>query len=241
MDKGWLILIGGGILLLVYIIFREKNETDQADELEYTKDQARLENTSDQADPFLDDIVTAKQRTDSDVEESVRAHEKSLEAQFSKDIELANRLSEFAFEQELDVALIEVQEELLVFYPNDPKDKHADFDKYDSLKVSDFEGSESDDKWSFSFSFDGQRYTITVYKHWEVENFYTDYSLYEGGVEVFGIRKRGDGKEVTAFRKQGKWALVLLELHRRVRISFEKTSKEIGYRDAKEIEGRFTE
>ena len=47
--------------------------------------------------------------------------------------------------------------------------------------------------------------------------------------------------DITAFKKRGHWAKLLLEMHRRIQIERNKSSAEFKYSHADEIKTRFEE
>lgn len=199
-------------------------------------------------DPFLEEIASVKHEADAQVENATHAHEQNLEARFSEDLKLKERLSRFDREQDLDQALIGLWEEVK-HYP--AWIKREDFEKWDKLKLVNVEGSEAGESESISFSHETQRYTISVREWHGMEgDTYADFSLHEDGKEVFGIRCSVQYEEygtsyrcldITAFKKRRNWAQLLLDLHRRIRIEENKTSAEFKYFGADEIKSRFEE
>ena len=194
----------------------------------------------DVADPFLEEIASAKREADVDVDRATQTLERQLENRFSEDLGLKERLSRFAREHELDQALIAVWEEIK-YYPSWVK--REDFDKWNKLRLTDIEGSDEGEWNSVSFSHNGRRYSLSRKKWQGMAGTCADFSLKENGVEVFGISCSVDCDwlDIVTFKKHGQWAKLLLEMHRLIRIEENKSSTGLKYFRADEIKKRFEE
>jgi len=201
---------------------------------------------TDPGEPFLRDVLAAKQWADSEVEKAVRAHERDLETEYSEDMKLKDRLAAFATEQKLDQALIDLWQELKYYPTLDPR---AEIDST-RLKVSNVKGSRVNDLESITFSYQGHRYTITARDWGGTGEVYRDFALHEDGNEVFAINcsldkvgnpPRYAAYDVKAFKTRGHWARTLLDLHRHLRIQHDIRAAESRYYGADNIKGRFEE
>jgi len=200
------------------------------------------------SDPFLDEVAQAKQQTDLQVEAITRDYERELENRFSGDVQLKERLSQFARQQELDQALIAIWKEV-EHYP--AWVEREDFSKWNKLELVEIGGSEDGKVKTVLFSYGGHRYAVSE-KEWHGEegDAYADFVLREDGAEVFAIGCSVQYDEyvdsyrchsVNAFKKRGHWAKMLIELYRRIQINENKRSSELKYFNADKIKERFEE
>ena len=112
----------------------------------------------------------------------------------------------------------------------------------------------SGDVETVSFSYDGHPYSISE-SQWSApsdrdEGPYADLCLRECEVEVFGISCTLEFKDsvstytclsVSAFKKQGDWAKMLLDLHGRLQVARNKRRTDFKYFGASEIKAKFEE
>ena len=200
-------------------------------------------------DPFLDEIVRAKQETTLQIERASREHEDQFEAQFSNDIELKQRLSQFAREQELDKALVALWNEI-EHYPDWAK--REDFKKLNLLEIADIDSSQGGDSRTISFSHKSHLYALSrKTRVGFIDNDqYEDFVLQEDGREVFAIScsPEFDGYvtnyrclSVTMFKKRGQWAKLLLEMFGRIQLDRKRSSFKAKYSSAGEIKKHFEE
>ena len=196
------------------------------------------------SEPFLRDVVAARQWADAEVDKAVKAHEEALETQYAEDLKLKEQLAAFAIEQKLDEALTDLWQELK-YYPGSGTNVPVEADR---LKVTNVKGSRVNDVESITFSYQGHRYIISAREWGDVGEAYLDFTLHEDGQEVFGINcslnksatpPRYAAYDIRAFRKRGHWARMLLDLHRHIRIQREIHSAESRYHGADSIRGQF--
>ena len=201
----------------------------------------------EQTEPFLRDVVVAREWADSEVEKTVEAHRQDLDEQFSEDLKLKERLAAFAVEQRLDEAIIDLWQELK-HYP--ASYTLPDFRSTERLRVSNVKASRVNDLESITFTYQGHRYTIAAREWGGMGDTYRDFALHEDGNEVFGINcsldqaataPRYAAYDVTTFRKRGHWARMLLDLHHHLRIRSGIRTAESRYHGAAGIKGRFEE
>jgi hypothetical protein len=111
--------------------------------------------------------------------------------------------------------------------------------------------SETDRKRAVSFSWEGERYTVN-HREWRGIEGETnaDLSLFEGEGEVFGISSAINYTEwgsdyqcidITAFRRKGSWAKLLLHAHAVAEVAQQKADLELRYFGAGEIRKKFQE
>jgi len=199
-------------------------------------------------DPFLNEVAVAKRQSEQQIETATRCHERELETRFSDDIQVRERLSQFARQQELDSALVALWKEIK-HYPTWAK--REDWAKWNKLELVGLGGSHDGEVETVWFSDDGHQYTASV-KSWEgIEgNTYEDLSFLEDGAQVFAIEctvdYSGDDTiyschSVSAFKKRGNWAKLLIHLYSYIQIACNKSSSALKYFRADEIKGRFEE
>ncbi len=200
------------------------------------------------ADPFMEQVASEKARTDAAVSAALQQHERELEERFAADVRLKERLSQFARANELDKALVALWEEIKHYPAWSSRD---DFDKWNKLLLSGISGSEENDTKSIEFMQGTQRFKVTQRTWSGMEgDSYADFSFFEDGDQVFGISCSVDYEEygtsyrcfdVSAFKKRGNWAKVLLQYYGQIQIAQNKSSAEFKYFRADEIKSRFKE
>lgn len=199
-------------------------------------------------DPFMQQVASEKAHSDATVSAALQQHERELEEQFADDVRLKERLSQFARTNELDKALIALWEEIK-HYP--AWSSRGDFEKWNKLHLSGLSGAKENDIESVEFVHGTQRFSVTERTWSGVEGeSYADFSFLEDGNEVFAIGCSVDYGEygasyrclnVSAFKKRGSWAKVLLQYYGQIQIERNKTSAEFKYFRADEIKSRFEE
>jgi hypothetical protein len=199
-------------------------------------------------DPFLDEVANLRSQVDAQAKAATNARKRELDAQYAEDLNLRARLAEFAKNQRLDRALIDVWEKIK-HYPS--WSKREDFENWNKLNLKDISGSSNGKVKSVSFVESGSKYTITE-KTWdgmEGER-YADFALLENDEEMFSISCSVNYGEyatshschrVSGFKKRGNWARVLLSLHGRIQIEDGQRAAGSGYYDADKIKSRFEE
>lgn len=199
-------------------------------------------------DPFLVEVAAVKRQSDVQIETATREHERELDTRYSDDIELRDRLSQFAKQHELDRSLVYLWKEI-EHYP--AWSEREDFEQWNKLKLIGISGSRDGEVETVSFSYTGHQYTVSK-KSWHgmEGDTYADFSFLEDGAEVFAIGCSVDYGEydtsyrchsVSAFKKRGNWAKVLLQLYSRIQIERNKSSSDMKYFRADEIKARFEE
>jgi hypothetical protein len=199
-------------------------------------------------DPFLQDVASTKARTDAAVAAASQQHQRELDQRFDDDSKLKERLSQFARAHELDDALIALWKETN-HYP--AWSTRGDFDEWNKLRLTDIGGSSEKDTKSVEFTHGAQRYKVRerTWRGIEGES-YSDLSFFEEGNEVFAIGCSLDHGEyetsyrchsISALKKRGNWAQVLLEYYGRIKIERNKSSANFKYFRADEIKTRFKE
>jgi len=196
-------------------------------------------------DPFLHEVVAAKQSTDEQVAAATCEYQRELDARFSYDVQVKERLSRFAREHELDRALIALWEEIQ-HYPSWAQRK----DFGNKLKLASISGSHEKDVQSVEFTSEGQRFILSARTFHGMEGeSYADFSFWEDGTEVFAITYctrdeygfYDSGGNVDAFKKRGNWAKVLLRLYSQIQIERNKSRADSKYFGADKIKSRFEE
>lgn len=200
------------------------------------------------ADLFLGEVAEVKSQVDLQVKSETEARKRELEAQYAEDIKLRDRLSDFAKKHKLDKALVDLWESIQ-HYPS--WSKREDFGKWNKLNLKGISGSKDGKISSVSFVDSDSKYTITE-KSWsgmEGES-YADFSFLENEEEMFAIGCSVNYGEygsayschrISAFKKRGNWAKLLLTLYGQIQIERGKSAAGIGYFNADEIKTRFEE
>ena len=163
-------------------------------------------------------------------------------------MKLKERLSQFARAHELDKALVALWEETK-HYP--AWSSRGDFDKWNKLHLTDIGGSSEKDTQSVEFTHGAQHYKTTerTWSGLDGES-YADLSFFEEGNEVFAIGCSLEHGEygtsyrclnISALKKRGNWAQVLLEYYGHIKIERNKSSANFKYFRADEIKSRFEE
>lgn len=203
---------------------------------------------SEEADPFLQEVASEKKRIDTVISMAQQQHECELDMRFADDVKLKKRLSKFARDNKLDEALIALWGEVKYYPAWSTRD---DFDKWNRLHLESISSSDKGDTNSIEFTHQAQRFKITERRWSGMEgDSYSDLSFFEDSEEVFAIGCSVDHGEyetsyrcnsVSAFKKRGNWAKVLLEYYGRIQIERNKSSAEFKYFRADEIKSRFEE
>ena len=205
---------------------------------------------SDQDDPFLDAIKQAKAAFDQSIIAASRQHERALEQKFSSDVKLKERLSQFAREQGLDAALIDLWNEVQD-YP--ARSERRDAGSWNKLHLSRISGVSDVDKDTATVEFEGEgAYFKLTKRTWSGEEgeTYADISLSENGERVFeiGCTEHYDGyvtnyscSSISIFLRRGQWAKLLLEYHAQIRLEREKSILTNKFHGANTIKKRFGE
>lgn len=210
--------------------------------------QAALPQAPPSADSFLEEIISEKQRVGRQVEAATKEHERQAEERLSEAFEVQERLGQFARDKELDKALIALWEEIK-HYPS--WSEREDFGKWNKLELADIVGSRKENIESVEFTYAGQRFMLSARgDHDIVGDSYVELSFYEDGTEVLAIRcspytKYGISEYlcdyVSAFKKRGSWAKVLLRIYGQIQIADKKSSADAKDLVTKSTKSRFEE
>jgi hypothetical protein len=194
---------------------------------------------------FLAEIEHAKQKADKEVQSVTKNHEQELNARFSEDLELRQRLSQFAQAHELDKALIALWEEVRR-YPEWAKSANFSMNK---LGLTEASGSEEGKKQTVVFSCAGHRYAISSTSSLGFDgDSYVEFNLEEDGMEVFAVSCSEHYSEygtsykslrVNAFKRRGEWAKTLLRFHGIIQQERNKAASAVKYYGADQIKKRF--
>jgi hypothetical protein len=199
-------------------------------------------------DSFMQQVASEKARTDAAVSVALEEHERELKDRFADDIRLKENLSQFARDNELDKALVALWMEIKYLPARVSRD---DFHKCNKLNLSEISGSKEKETESIEFMQGAQRFKVT-HRRWSgmEGGSYADLSFWEDGDEVFGIRCEVEYEEygsnyrcfsVSALKKRGNWAKVLLQCYGQIQIEEKKSYSEHRYYGADEIKSRFEE
>lgn len=235
------------IVLAIYLYGRTRARTPKAPPVAALNEFAPIEARQTPAqDPFLAGVESSRARTDAAIESERRRYEQELETRYSDDLTLKKELSEFARNNRLDVALVDLWEAIKNYPAWFERD---DFERLNRLQLSEINGYEDKDTKFVEFSFDGARFKVGFRSWYGMEgDGYADFSFFENGDEIFAIKCSGnyDGDfmhyscfDVVAFKKRGNWAKVLLSCHQVIQVESERRSTEFKYYRADEIKSRF--
>lgn len=199
-------------------------------------------------DPYLQEVISYKEKIDKTVVITVQQHEQELEQRYqsdAKNLRLKERLSQFARATDLDKALIVIWEEI-EHYPLWLK--RDDSDKWNKLNLEGIIGSNKEDTYSVEFLYGSQQFKITEQTENEEGELSSSLFLFEDNVEVFAIEcsiyaidKETNHicQQICAFKKRGGWAKMLLELYGRIRIEKAKAADGVKYLRANESKSHF--
>jgi hypothetical protein len=237
------------LIVICWDLVRRKRAASLHGESSVSPTQADLRvNEQAPGNPFPHEIADARHEALDKVRREVADYERDLDGRFANDLQLKAKLSAFARENQLDHALVCLWEEV----KNYPAwSRRTDLSEWNKLGVSDLAESETDRKRAVSFSWEGGRYTVN-HREWRGIEGETnaDLSLFEGEVEVFGISSAINYTEwssdyqcidITAFRRKGSWAKLLLHAYTVAEVAQQKADLELRYLGAEEIKKKFQE
>ncbi len=233
----WILLLTFVVAYVIYWYTRPPNADDSTIESKSVED------------PFLQQIASEKTHRDTTVSAARRQHERELEERFANDIQLKQRLSQFAKDMELDKALIALWEEIKN-YPRWSAMDDFPKERWNNLHLTGISGTTEGDTESVEFLHGTQHFKVVKRIRGYERDLFADFSLSENNEEVFAISCSVEFNEaydkiftypsVTAFKKQGSWAKVLLQYYEQIRIQEAKVAG-IKYWGADEIKTRFKE
>lgn len=187
-------------------------------------------------DPFLDSIEAERLTAERVSLDGANEYKKAVEAQVSDAETLKAKLAKFARDNRLDDALVELWG---VKY------------KWNTLGIENSSEEKSDDfkNKTARFTYQGTQYSI-VSRSWSgEEDSYMDFQLFENAEEVFAIScavvfgdiTRYRPLDVTAFKRHGNWASMLIQLIAKKNLEDEKFWADLRAKNASEIKKRFAE
>jgi len=217
------------------------------------KDKAKAEEEA--KDPFLQQVISEKERIDSDIvalerqqEREIEEIEQKIEQQFGDSKKLKDRLSKFALEHGMHLALNALWEEIK-HYPS--LSKREDWERWNKLDLTGISGSREKEINSVEFVYGTQHFKITNKKSsgFDSES-YWDLSFFEDGNEVFAVDRINSDwvsytvhntPSISAFKREGNWAKVLLKFYGKIQIKESETETRRTQAEAKaeEIKSRF--
>jgi hypothetical protein len=201
------------------------------------------------ADPFLDAIQTERLLAERQVQSEVDSYKKAVEAQVNDDLKLKARLTKFAKDNRLDTALAQLWEEMR-HYPS--WSLRDDWPQWNKLGIDNPSKDESQDyrNTTMHFGYQGTQYSIAT-RQWDgVESTtYMDFQLLENSEEVFAISCEVIHDymtwykpiDVSAFKKRGHWASMLVQLLAKKNQESEKSCADLQVKMASDIKQRFSE
>jgi hypothetical protein len=225
---------------------KKKPERPEPEGMTFTKGPGQ---PAPDADPFLDAVEAERRAAERKLRMDQEAYRKAIEAQVFNDEYLKTKLTKFAKENKLDIAIAQLWEEMH-HYPT--WSSRADWPELNKLGI---ENPREDDAPDFRdkplhFVYKGTEYTI-VPRQWSgVEHeTYIDFQLLENGEEVFAVTCAYGYDyvatyrpiSVKAFKKRGNWASMLIQLFAKKEFESEKTSADWRAKAASDIKERFAE
>ena len=203
---------------------------------------------SEEVEPFLHAVALEKERTDSAINVAQQQYERELETRFADDVKVKERLSKFARDNELDRALTDLWQEVRHYPAWSSRD---DFEKWNKLHLTGISGSKNGEIDFVEFAHGEQRFKVTEKRWYGMEGeSYSDISFFEDSKEVFAVNCSIHDEYdvdvysclgVSAFKKRGNWARVLLEYYAQIQIERNRSSAKLNYFRAEEIKSRFEE
>jgi|LauGreDrversion4_2_1035121.scaffolds.fasta_scaffold07745_12 hypothetical protein len=201
------------------------------------------------ADPFLDAVEAERTAAERRLRLEQEAYRKAIEAQVLDDEHLKTKLTKFAQENKLDIAIAELWDEMH-HYPTWAK--RTDWPETNTLGI---ENPREDDAPDFRdkplhFAYQETDYTIVPRKWSGMEDgSYMDFQLMENGEEVFAVTCAYEYDyvatyrpiSVNAFKKRGNWASMLIQLFAKMKFESEKRSADWRAKAASDIKERFSE
>ena len=206
---------------------------------------------SDVVDPFVTKVQAERIAAELQARQEGNQYRSAIEAQVKDNEALKARVSQFAKDNGLDVALAQLWDEMRC-YP--AWSKRADFVLWNKLKVTDVGESESTavdiDNKTIWFHYEGVKYTVKTRRWSGMESEpYQDFTLYENDEEVFGVSTSVvsdyvtyySPTGVTSLKRKGQWATMLVRLFAKLQLENQKSSADYRARNAAEISGKFSE
>lgn len=225
---------------------KKKPERPEPEGMTFTKGPGQ---PAPDADAFLDAVEAERRAAERKLRMDQEAYRKAIEAKVLDDEYLKTKLTKFAKDNKLDIAIAQLWEEMH-HYPT--WSSRADWPELNKLGI---ENPREDDAPDFRdkplhFVYKGTEYTI-VPRQWSgVEHeTYIDFQLLENGEEVFAVTCAYGYDyvatyrpiSVKAFKKRGNWASMLIQLFAKKEFESEKTSADWRAKAASDIKERFAE
>jgi hypothetical protein len=235
------------VVLAALWLLRKQGRDSQRHTLPGPPASSPPDSTSD-PDPFLRQVGEAKARMDAEVEGTLQQHERALDARFSNDVKLKERLSQFARTNELDKALIAMWQ-AIEHYP--AWSQRPDFSDWNKLGLTGISGAAKKDEKSVEFQEGDIRFRLTERTWWGMEgDSYSDLFLCENDEEVFAINCSVKHEEygetysahsIAALKRRGSWAAMLLKYYGMIQTREKSALADSRYFRADEIKSRFSE
>lgn len=201
------------------------------------------------ADAFLDAVEAERRAADRKLRMDQEAYHKAIEAQVLDDEYLKTKLTKFAKENKLDIAIAQLWDEMH-HYPT--WSTRADWPELNKLGIENPREDESADfrDKPLHFVYKATEYTI-VPRKWNCmeDGTYMDFQLLENGEEVFAVTCAYGYDyvatyrpiSVNAFKKRGNWTSMLIQLFAKKEFESEKRSADLRAKAASDIKERFAE
>lgn len=200
-------------------------------------------------DPFLVSIEREREAAERQARDERLAYKKEIEARIGDDEKLKARLTQFAKDNKLDVALSELWDEIRT-YP--AWSQRQDWDELNRLGIENPRKDPVDGLKDapLRFTYQGTDYLI-VPTQWNGEDeTYMDFQLFENGEEMFATSCIVVYSEyatyyrpldVKAFKKRGDWASMLIKLFAKKKLESDKRTEGWRAKAASDIKERFSE
>ncbi len=205
-----------------------------------------------QACTFLEEVKRKSEAADEEVRVALAKNDEDFQAKFGEHRQRKERLVEFARTHRLDVAMIELWEEVK-FYPEYAKSER--WERLNKLGVTSCTGSREStngsDVRTVSFILADIPFELvkTESVSFDGDGAFADFGLYENGVLVFGVNTSIGGEfdetyccfDIFAFKKGGHWATLLLDVRTRRELDEGNRRSALDNFGVDKIEGNFLE
>ncbi len=176
-------------------------------------------------DNFLDSIKKISKKAENEINAKIEQHKAALAKQHALDyaaaLECKNRLSQFAIEHKLDLALIDVWDDIRYY---SSWLKREDFENHLNIfNLIEFEDEQNRNSKKITFNWQSHQLSISYHERssWlpDESTQHGVFSLFEGEEQVFIVDAEIDdeygfrdyqGRSIESFKKKGIWAEFLL-------------------------------
>jgi len=227
------------VAVLIWWLWSSRNvrkKTERQSELESIPSGRVTGTPAQRTDPFLDSIQAERLKAERVSLAEANEYKTAVEAQVSDAQALKAKLGKFARDNRLDEALVELWD--------------AKY-KWNTLGIEKSREEKSDDfrNMTVRFSYQGTEYSVVSRSWSEEEDSYIDFQLFEDAEEVFSVScavvfgdiTRYRPLDVTAFKRRGNWASMLIQLIIKKNMEDEKFWVDLKVKNALEIKKRFAE